>query len=117
MLVYVEFSGPVDDYCEATSYSIGMNSSSLAGGTARTAQGSGVQFTKQRDSLSHALLQHCVAGTVFGTVWVELYRDADSDVYITYTLRDVVISSLSSRENRESVGLNYRTSKADYFGR
>jgi type VI protein secretion system component Hcp len=117
MLAYVEFSGPVDDYCEATSYSFGVNSSGLAGGTGRTAQGAGVQFTKQHDSLSHALLQHLVAGTVFGTVWVELYRDADSDVYITYTLRDVVISSLNSRGDRESVSLNYRTSKADYFGR
>lgn len=117
MLVYVEFSGPVDDYCEATSFSIGMNSSGFAGGTARTAQRSEVQFTKDRDSLSHALMQHSAAGTVFGTVWVELYQDADSDVYITYTMRDVVISSMSSRDNRESVGLNYRTSKANYFGR
>src|ERR1035441_10838042 len=104
MLAYVEFSKPVDDYFAATSFSVGtgMGSGGLAGGGSLRAQLHDMQFTKGRDSLSDALMQHCAAGTVFDTVWVELCEDADSDPYITYTLSGVVIGSVSSGGSGES---------------
>jgi type VI protein secretion system component Hcp len=94
-----------------------MGASGLAGGGSLTAQLNGMQFTKGRDSLSNALVQHCAAGTVFDTVWVELCKDTDSDPYLTYTLSSVVISSVNSGGNGESVGLNYKSAKGDYAGR
>jgi type VI protein secretion system component Hcp len=119
MLAYVEFGKPVDDYFAATSYSVGtgVGSSGLAGGGSVTAQLHGMQFTKNRDSLSDAIVRHCAAGTVFDTVWVELCRDADSEVYLTYTLGGVQISSVHSGGSGESVGLDYKTSTAVYAGR
>ena len=67
MLAYVEFGKPVDDYFAATSYSVGtgVGSTGLAGGGSFTAQLHGMQFTKNRDSLSDAIVRHCAAGTVF----------------------------------------------------
>ena len=73
--------------------------------------------TKGRDSLSDAVMQHCAAGTIFDTVWVELCRDADSEVFLTYTLSGVQIGSAQSGGNGESVGLNFKTFTAVYAGR
>ena len=117
--VYVEFSKPVNDYCEASSYSLGtsMAGGYRAGGGSLKAQLNGFQFTKDRDSLSQAMMMHCAAGTVFDTVWVEIYKAGDSDVYLTYTLSGVIIASLNSGGSGESVGLNCRSMKGDYAGR
>ena len=118
MLAYVEFSKPVDDYFAATSFSVGtgMGSGGLAGGGSLRAQLHDMQFTKGRDSLSDALMQHCAAGTVFSTVLVELCKDADSDPYLTYTLSSVVISSVNSGGSGEYVGLDYSGAKGAYAG-
>ena len=88
----------------------------MAGGGTAQAQLHGMQFDKYRDSLSAALVQHCAAGTVFATVVVELCKDANSDAYVTYTLGGVVISSVSSSGDGESVGLNYKSAKGAYAG-
>ena len=118
MVAYVTFSEPVNDYFTASSCSIGtpIGSSYLAGSGSVTAQQHGMQFTKYRDSLGTALMQHCAAGTVFATVVVELCKDANSDAYVTYTLSGVVISSMNSSGDGESVGLDYKSSKGDYAG-
>ena len=117
--ISVEFSKPVDDYCEATSYSLGtgMSNSYLAGGGSLRAQLHGFQFTKDRDSLSPAILTHCAAGTIFDTVWIEIYKAGASDVYLTYTLSGVAISSVQSGGKSESIGLDCRSMKGDYAGR
>jgi type VI protein secretion system component Hcp len=94
-----------------------MGASGLAGGGSITAQLHGMQLDKGRDSLSAALVQHCAAGTVFDNVLVELCKDADSDAFLTYTLSSVVIGSVHSSGNGESVGLNYASAKGDYAGR
>jgi type VI protein secretion system component Hcp len=119
MIAYVEFDKPIDDYFVATSYSVGasMGAGGLAGGGSFRAQVRGMQFTKDRDSLSPLLAQHCAAGTEFATVWVEICQDADSDVYITYTLSGVVVTSVQFSGSGESVGLDYTSSKAVYAGR
>jgi type VI protein secretion system component Hcp len=119
MLAYVEFSKPVDDYFVASSCSVGagMGATGLAGGGSMTAQVNGMQLSKSRDSLSDAIMRHCAAGTVFETVWVELCKNADSEVFLTYTLSGVVIGSVNSSGNGESVGLNYKSATADYAGR
>jgi type VI protein secretion system component Hcp len=117
--VFVEFSKPVDDYCEASSYSLGtpMAGHYLAGGGHLNAQLHGFQFTKDRDSLSQAMMAHCLAGTVFDTVWVEIYQAGVSDVYLTYTLSGVVIAAINSGGSGESVGLNWQSMKSAYAGR
>jgi type VI protein secretion system component Hcp len=119
MVAYVEFGKPVDDYFLATSYSFGtgLGSSGLAGGGSVTAQVHGMQFTKNHDSLSDAIVRHLSAGTLFDTVWVELCRDADSEVFLTYTLSGVNISSMNSSGSGESVGLDFKTATAVYAGR
>ena len=88
----------------------------MAGGGTVQAQVHGMQFTKYRDSLGAALVQHCAAGTVFATVLVELCKDANSDAYLTYTLSSVVIGSVRSGGDGESVGLNYKSAKGAYAG-
>lgn len=119
MLCFVEFSKPISDYCEAKSYSFGFHPSSspYAGGARNNAQLHNVYFTKGRDSLSGGFMQACAAGTRFADVSIELYRDADSDVYMVYALKDVIIASFnSSAKGEESVGLDYKTMKQSYFG-
>jgi|ERR1017187_952629 type VI protein secretion system component Hcp len=118
MVAYVTFSEPVNDYFTASSCSIGtsIGGGYLAGSGSVTAQLHGMQFTKGRDSLSDALMQHCAAGTVFSTVLVELCKDADSDPYLTYTLSSVVISSVNSGGSGEYVGLDYSAAKGSYAG-
>jgi type VI secretion system secreted protein Hcp len=116
-LAYVDFGKPIDDYCEATSYGFGMSHGGLlAGGATGKVQFYDMHFTKGRDSLSPAIMQHCAAGIRFSRVSVELYRDADSDVYMIYNLSDVIIASWQSSGKGESVGLNYKSMKQTYFG-
>ena len=119
MPIYVEFSKPLDAYCEAMSVQLGVNSKTTSvtgmggasGGSSR-AQLNDINFTKQRDSLSDKLWRHCVSGTTFRTVWVEFYRTDDSEYpYYTYTLTDVVISGVSSNNQAESLSLNFSAVK------
>ena len=83
----------------------------LAGVGRLNAQLHDFQFTKDRDSLSQAMMAHCLAGIVFDTVWVEIYQAGASEVYVTYTLSGVVIAAIDLGGSRESVGLNYRIRK------
>jgi type VI secretion system secreted protein Hcp len=115
MPIYVEFSKPLDTYCEAMSLQFGVSPKStgvMGGGASTRAQLNDVNLTKQRDSLSDKLWRASVSGTTFGAVWIEFYRTADSDYpYFTYTLTDVLISAFSSSGQSESVSLNYSTVK------
>ena len=116
MLCYVEFSKPINDYCQVTSLSFGMNSDIL-GNTNRSAQRHGLSFSKALDSLSPALSQACAMGTEFNTVWVEYYKDEDSDCYMAYTLSGVVVAAYQTLSPGENVSLDYRAMKAEYYGR
>ena len=117
MLVYVEFGNPVGDYCEATSLSFGMQSSPAAGGAQRRAQVNPVSFTKNHDAFTSTLFRHCLSGTQFGTVSIEMYRSATSGLTILYTMSDVVISQINSGSGEDDfVGLDYRTMKYAYYG-
>src|SRR5262245_34160993 len=115
MLFYIEFDKPIDDYCEATSCQFGGSAPRAAGGGAYRASANGLTFTKDRDSISGKLMQHCATGTVFKAVWVELYRDEDSDVYMTYELSDAIISAVQVSGEHESVEINFSKAKAEYF--
>ena len=116
-LCYVEFGKPMDDYCEASSYSFGVAPSSFLAGTNRQASMHDLTFTKAYDSMSPKIWQASVAGTVFETVWVEFYKDEYSDPYGIYTLRNVIVSSVSTHGSTDTVGLNFTTMKSDYIGR
>ena len=121
MPTFVEFGSPIDSYFEAKSFSLGSFNSggNAAGGAAPRAQIHGMNFTKNRDSLSEALFRACVSGTNFDTVWVELYRSASSEVaYITYTLSNVAVSSFQvDSRGTESVALDFGSIEYAYYGR
>ncbi len=115
MLLFVEFGKPIGDYCEATSASFGAGSSPIAGGASRRAQANDLFFTKNHDNLSAALIQNCAIGTVFKTVTVELYKNAESGLYVMYTLTDSIISSFQSNTHGESIGVNYGNMSSKYY--
>ncbi len=112
---FVEFDSPVSDYCEAPSYSFGYQSRPVAGGARSQASAQGLNFTKRRDSMSAKLMQHCATGTRFAMVWVEIYRDDEDDPCLSYELSDATIASFQSDADRDSVGVNYKAIKYNYF--
>ncbi len=114
MSVYVEFSGPIDDYCEVSSLSFGMQAS-VVGNAGRSAQRHDVSFAKKADSLSSAIWRACALGTSFDTVWVEYYRG--EDIYSVYTLSDVLVSSCSVHGSTEHISLDYKSLTTKFFGR
>ena len=52
---------------------------------------------------------------MFKRVSVELYRDEDSDVFLVYTMADVIIASVQSSGNSESAHLNYGAISYKYY--
>lgn len=114
MSVYVEFSKPIDDYTEVSSLSFGMAAGTLAG-TGRQASAHDVNFSMNVDSMSRKIWQACMNGTTFSAVWVEFYKNDDSDEpYIVYTLSDVLVLSVSTHGTTMNVGLNFTKAKAKY---
>lgn len=115
---FVEFGKPIDDYSELKDYSFGMGFGPSAGGANRIAQRNGLQFRKVRDSLSAALFQACASATVFGTVWLEVYKDDNDYPGFVYTMSQVQVSAInSSGDGSESVALNFKTLQSSYAGR
>jgi len=99
--------GPQDDAAGAP----------IAGGAQRRAQVNPVSFTKNHDAFTSTLFRHCLSGTQFGTVSIEMYRSATSGLTILYTMSDVVISQINSGSGEDDfVGLDYRTMKYAYYG-
>lgn len=110
--IYVTFSKPLDSYCEAMSLQFSVNSKSSGTVGSSRAQLNDISFTKGQDSLTDKLWRHCTLGTIFGAVWIEYYRDADSDYpYYTYTLKDAMISAVHSSGRIESISLNFASVK------
>ena len=115
MPLYVEFTAPIDDYCEVLSVSLGMRSNPAAGGVGRSAQANDVSFSVTQSSLSNKLFQHCMQGTKFAKVWLEYYRTSDDTLYAYYELLDVYIMSMTTNHGVDHVGLDYRTMTYKYF--
>jgi Hemolysin-coregulated protein (uncharacterized) len=115
MLYFVEFSSPISDFCEVNRCTFGYKNGPSAGGASHVAQRNDMSFTKESDSFSGKLMQHCANGTKFSTVSVELYQDAESDVYMIYKLSDVIISSMHTGK-ADAVGLSYKAMKQTYYG-
>lgn len=115
--IYVEFGKPIDDYCEVSSCSFGMGSSSILAGTNRQASVHDVTFLKESDSMSQKIWRASMDGTSFNTVWVEFYSGDDNDPYMVYTLGNVFVASVSVHGTTETVGLNFKTMKSKYSGR
>ena len=111
--LYVEFTAPIDDYCEALSVSFGMRSSPAAGGAGRGAQAHDLSFSASQSSLTNKLFRHCILGTKFAKVWVERYRD--DTLYLYYELADVYVMSMTTSNGTVSVSLDYGTMTYKYF--
>jgi type VI protein secretion system component Hcp len=113
---YVEFSKPIDNYSEVSSFSYGMAASNVLAGTNRKASPHDASFVMDVDSMSQKVWQASMTGTVFGTVWVEFYKNEDSDEpFLRYTLSNVVVASVSTHGGTMNVGLNFKTIRSDYF--
>src|SRR5215470_5854338 len=95
---YVEFTAPIDDYCEALSVTLGMRSSPAAGGLGRSAQAHDISFSATHCSVTTKLFNHCLQGTKFAKVWVEYYRTSDDSLYLYYELLDVYVTSVTSSQ-------------------
>lgn len=119
MSTWIEFSSPIGKWCEAQSVSLGMTSRPAAGGPARKAQSSDFSVTRVADALSSQLWLHAARGTVFGLVTIEFYKNPGDILYLSYALKDVVISSISSSNGggrpMESVGLAAASISWQYF--
>lgn len=110
---YVEFSKPIDNYTAVSSLSFGMAAGTLAG-TGRQASPHDVSFSMNVNSMSRRIWQACMDGTAFSAVWVEYYRNEDSDEpYMLYTLSDVVVASVSTHGNTMNVGLIFTKAKGE----
>lgn len=119
MSIWIEFSSPIGTWCEAQSASVGMTSRAAAGGPARKAQSSDISVTRVVDASSRQLWIHAGKGTVFALVTVELYKSPDDILYLSYALKDVVISSISSSGGggraMESLNLSAGSISWQYF--
>jgi|EndMetStandDraft_7_1072992.scaffolds.fasta_scaffold157293_1 type VI protein secretion system component Hcp len=112
---YVEFSPPIENYCEVTSTSFSPQYTPYAGGIVGRSQVNGFAFTTVDDYLTEAMFQHCALGTVFSWARVEFYRTGDSGLTFLYTLSNVIISSVSSNSGKSAVGLNFGTFSAKSY--
>ncbi len=119
MSIWIEFSSPIGTWCEAQSASVGMTSRAAAGGPARKAQSSDISFTRVVDASSRQLWLHAAKGTMFALVTVELYKNPNDILYLSYALKDVVISSISSSggqgRSMESLNLSAGSMSWQYF--
>jgi len=113
MDVYVEYTAPIDDYCECLGFSWGMRTTPAAGGGARTAQVHDISYSATTSSLTTKLYQHFMKDTKFAKVWIEYYRD--DSLYMYYELSDVYVTSLKVYKGVDSVGLNFGTMTYKYF--
>lgn len=96
MSTWIEFSSPIGKWCEAESVSTGMSSRAAAGGPPRKAQSSDVSVSKATDDLSSTLWLHAAKGTLFALVTIEFYKTQSDILYLSYALKDVLITSMSS---------------------
>jgi type VI protein secretion system component Hcp len=106
-LVTVEFSDPVDKYCDAESVSFGAQIGPEAGGAGRQASVSDCTFTKATDSLTAKLSDLCANGTHIRMVWIRFYKARNSGLFLVYTLKDVLISSIVFGAGIDQVSLNF----------
>ena len=114
MLVFVKFSEPLNQVCEARSCSFSPGTNTLAGGASRRAQPHDLVITKDMDKTSQALFRYSTSGTLFRSVVIELRRNAKSDAHLTYECSDVLISSFVPSGPLETVSLSFTGLKASY---
>jgi type VI protein secretion system component Hcp len=95
MSIWIEFGSPVGQWSEAASMSLGMATRPAAGGPERKAQPNDVSITRDTDDLSSKLWLHTAKGTLLARVTIEFYKGASDILYLTYSLKDVLITSMS----------------------
>jgi|SRR5215510_1451553 len=110
---YLEFGAPISAWSAILSVSFGMGNTPTAGGP-HAAQVYDVSIAKGLDSLSRPMFIHCCNGTVFPTAWLELYRG--NNLYLLYTMTNVLILSIQQSGGVEQVGLNFKTLSSKYYG-
>jgi type VI protein secretion system component Hcp len=76
-------------------------------GSIRRAQIAAFYCTIDSTSISARLVPHCAGGTVFPKVWIDYYRNPESDVDLEYELSNVTILVVDTNAKSTSVTLNY----------
>ena len=114
MMYFMRFSEPLEQECEATSFSFRTEYSGSAAARPRREQLREMAFTKKTDSLTSALSRHMMAGTLFRKVAIEVRRDGQRDNYMTYDCGEVGISSLSSTGTTDTVSLVFKRVSVAY---
>ena len=111
-MYFMEFGNPLQDSCDLTGFSVGMNAPAHGGGSHRRAQIHDITGFKASDYLTGVLLQYCGAGKKIDAVALKVYAEEDSDKpYLTYLLKDVfIVSVYAGRDGQDDVfQLNAKT--------
>jgi type VI protein secretion system component Hcp len=116
MYIYVDFGEPISDYCEAQSFSFGMQVSRVAGGPSHRAQSHDVSFSKEIDSLSNDLFLSCVNGTNFSSITIEIWA-TEKACSLMYTMKNALIVSYQRAASGkiESISLDSESISHRYF--
>jgi type VI protein secretion system component Hcp len=116
MAIYVEFSKPIGDFFEATSFSLNWTAPAQAGAPLRRAQRNGMIFTKKNDHLSAKIWTHAAEGTNFVQVIIELYQKDAYRPYLKYTAANVIIAHVSSSVSSEQIDLDFEKISVEIAG-
>ncbi|KUL93201.1 hypothetical protein DK26_24350 [Bosea sp. WAO] len=121
MPIYVKFSAPISDSCEAESAQLIPTGTTAAPNGLRTrAQSDDITFVKKIDFLSAKLMMHTNNGTEFETVTIELRKQGHPTPYMIYTLSKTIIAGYSFSASRgslpyETIGLNAESVRWRFF--
>jgi type VI protein secretion system component Hcp len=117
--VYIEFSAPIDDYCELDSASISNTHKAYAHGGSDgvyRSQIDDVKFVTTDSYLQTDLLKAVSVGTTFKKVTLWFYSNA-GDLYLYYTFTNAIVSSvhMSGGGTHVAGSLNFESMSWEYF--
>ena len=120
MPIYVKFSAPISDSCEAESAQLIHTGNTAAPGGLRTrSQSDDITFTKKTDFLSAKLMTHAAKGTEFEAIAIELRKQGSPTPYMIYRLSNVLISDYQFTAGAsvpyETIGLTATSVSWRYF--
>lgn len=120
MFIYVDFGDPINDFCEAESFSFGMDVERVAGGPPHRAQRQHFKasFSQKPDELIYRdLWLACAQGDAIASATIEVWR-SEKACTLMYTLTDVRIAALDvfSSSKPVNVGLDFAKISHRHFG-
>jgi type VI protein secretion system component Hcp len=77
-----------------------------SGNVPSQAQTTGLNFSRPTDAGGATFSQYCVGGSTFDTVSLRAFKD-DGTLFMTITMKNVMVASFRSAGGRDSVGLSF----------